>query len=106
MTDKMQTKSTDPFKDLVFDDYERELEEALDKGPLESIKDFDAWKKKLQIAASKTLDLRKSKKITLRINQGDLIKLKAKSKLKNIPYQTLLGVVIRDFVDGKYSVKL
>ncbi len=60
----------------------------------------------LRSAARTTIDLAKSKKITIRVNQGDLVKLKARAQRKNIPYQTLLGVLVRDFVDGKYSIEL
>ncbi|OGK39141.1 hypothetical protein A3F34_00610 [Candidatus Roizmanbacteria bacterium RIFCSPHIGHO2_12_FULL_44_10] len=63
-------------------------------------------KKMWQYAAKNTLDLRKSKKITVRVNQGDLIKLKTRALASNMPYQTLLGVLVRDFVEGKYKVKL
>lgn len=82
------------------------LEQSLKSEKWESIKDLKLWKKELQEAAQTTLDLRKSKKITLRVNQEDLYRLKANAIEKNIPYQTLLNVLIRDYVKGQYSVRL
>jgi hypothetical protein len=57
-------------------------------------------------AAMRYKHLNTSKPITIRVNQLDLIKLKAKAKAKNIPYQTLLSSLIRDFADGDYTLKI
>jgi len=84
---------------------EIELEQSLKSEKWESIKDLKSWKKELQEAAQTTIDLRKSKKITLRVNQEDLYRLKANAIQKSIPYQTLLNVLIRDYVKGHYSIK-
>jgi len=107
----MKSKKTnkDPFKNLVLDEYEQELESAFERGEYKPVskEEFEKTKKMLQEAASNTLaELRKSQSITLRVKQVDLLKLKARAKKKNIPYQTLLGALIRDFVEGKYSLKL
>lgn len=85
---------------------EIEFEQSLKSEKWESVNDLKSWKKELQEAAHTTLDLRKSKKITLRVNQEDLYRLKANAIERNIPYQTLLNVLIRDYVKGQYSVKL
>jgi predicted DNA binding CopG/RHH family protein len=55
---------------------------------------------------SRYKQLNTSKPITIRVNQLDLIKLKAKAKEKNIPYQTLLSSLIRDFAAGDYTLKI
>jgi len=52
------------------------------------------------------MEARRAKPVTIRINQEDLTQLKAKAKKKNIPYQTLLGALIRDFVKGDYKIVL
>ncbi|MBI3620439.1 antitoxin [Candidatus Roizmanbacteria bacterium] len=94
------------FRNIVLTKDEKELEESFSFDKWESIDDLATWKKELQEAAQDTLEFRKSKRITLRVNQEDLYKLKVKAIQKNIPYQTLLKVLIRDFVEGDYSVKL
>lgn len=60
----------------------------------------------LEEAAERHHQLNTSKPITLRINQLDLIKIKAKAKRNNIPYQTLLGAVVHDFAEDRVEDKV
>jgi len=57
-------------------------------------------------AATKYLELKLSKPITIRVNQLDLIKVKAKAKRNNIPYQTLLSTLINQYAQGKTRLSL
>ena len=43
---------------------------------------------------------KKTKQITIRLNERDLIKLKSKAITLGIPYQTLIGSQIRQFVNS------
>lgn len=106
MTKKKIHSMNNPFKHLVLDAEEKEIEASLDRDDWKSVKNFAKRKKEMEIVAKNTLQLRKSKKITFRINEGDLIQLKARAKKKNIPYQTLLTALIRGYIDGGYSVRL
>lgn len=94
-------KNNDPFANLILDQEEKRLEEALERDEFEKDPDFEKTKVMLQEAASYYLELHNSKPVTLRINQLDLIKIKARAKRKRIPYQTLLGVLIHDFVEDE-----
>ncbi|MEX0896220.1 MAG: antitoxin [Patescibacteria group bacterium] len=96
----------DPFANLVLDKEEQLIEEALEKGEYESDPNFEDTKKMLEEAAQRYQELNTSKPITVRIKQLDLIRLKAKAKAKNIPYQTLLGVLITEYVEGKTNLRL
>ena len=96
----------DPFSDLVLDEEERLLEAAFAKGEFEEASDFEDIKKMLKEAAERHRQLNTSKPITLRINQLDLIKIKAKAKRNNIPYQTLLGAVVHDFAEDRKELKI
>jgi predicted DNA binding CopG/RHH family protein len=96
----------DPFANLVLDEEEKLLEESLEKGEFEENPQFEHTKSMLQEAASRYLELHNSKPVTLRINQLDLIKIKAKAKRKQIPYQTLLGALLHDFAEGKRELSL
>jgi predicted DNA binding CopG/RHH family protein len=96
----------DPFSDLVLDEEEQLLEEALEKGDFEAASDTEDTKKMLIEAAKRCRHLNTSKPITLRINQLDLIKIKAKAKRNNIPYQTLLGAVVHDFAEDRKELKI
>lgn len=102
----MKNKKFNPFENLVLDEYEQELENALEKGEFASTPNFKETKKIFEEAAKRHIELRKSKSITLRINQIDLIKIKAKAEEKNIAYQTLIGLLIRQYVAGKRHIQL
>ncbi|HSW88326.1 MAG TPA: hypothetical protein VLG12_04135 [Candidatus Saccharimonadales bacterium] len=99
-------KNNNPFTNLVLDDEEKLLEEALEKGEFERDSDLEKTKVMLEEAASRYLELHNSKPVTLRINQLDLIKIKAKAKRKQIPYQTLLGALLHDFAEGKRELSI
>ncbi len=96
----------EPFSDLALDEEERLLEEAFEKDDFEEVPNFDDTKKMLKEAAERYHQLNTSKPITLRINQLDLIKIKAKAKRNNIPYQTLLGAVVHDFAEDRKELKI
>lgn len=96
----------DPYKDLVLDPYEQEIEDSIARGEWKRVKNFAKRKKELEKAAREFNETRRAKPVTIRINQEDLNALKAKAKKKNIPYQTLLGALIRDFVNGDYKIVL
>jgi predicted DNA binding CopG/RHH family protein len=98
--------NNDPFVNLVLDEEEQLFEEALARGEFEKDSEFEATKAMLQEAASRYLELHTSKPITLRVNQLDLIKIKAKAKRKQIPYQTLLGAVLHAFAEGERELSL
>lgn len=88
------------------DDYEKELEEYLDKGNFTSAPNLKKTKETFSQAAKKFLELQKSKSITIRINQADLIKVKAKAVDHQIPYQTLINSLIHQYAEGKTQLHL
>jgi predicted DNA binding CopG/RHH family protein len=96
----------DPFSSLILDEEEQLLETAFEKGEFEETSDTEDTKKMLIEAAERYRQLNTSKPITLRINQLDLIKIKAKAKRNNIPYQTLLGAVVHDFAEDRKELKI
>jgi predicted DNA binding CopG/RHH family protein len=96
----------DPFSGLILDEEEQSLEAALASGEFEEAVDLDDTKKMLAEAADRYRQLNTSKPVTLRINQLDLIKIKAKAKRNNIPYQTLLGAVVHEFAEDRKELKI
>lgn len=90
----------DPFTNLELDEEEQALEDAIEAGEFVELPNFEENKKILQEAARNYKILNTAKPVTLRIKQMDLIKIKTKAKLCNIPYQTLLGAVLHDFAEG------
>jgi predicted DNA binding CopG/RHH family protein len=102
----MSKDTRDPFANLVLDDEEQQLETSLENAKIEESIDFENTKKMLKAAARRYRQLNTSKPVTLRINQLDLIKIRAKAKRNNIPYQTLLNAVVHDFADDKRELKI
>ena len=86
---------------LVLDKYEQEIEDALDKGEFVSAPNLEATKEMFQEAAKNFRQLQETKSITLRVNIEDLIKVKAKAKRNGIAYQTLISLLIRQYIKGE-----
>ena len=99
-------KNNNPFDSLILDEKEKSLEEAFERGEFEESSNLEDTRKMLQEAASLYLELHNSKPVTLRINQLDLIKIKAKANMNNIPYQTLLGALLHDFAEGETKLSI
>ena len=83
-------------------DEEREILEAYDSDNLERVEDVEAKKREIVEAARRTS--LKTKRISIRVGEDDLEKLKVKAAESGIPYQTLLGSLIHQFVTGKVSL--
>ncbi len=97
-------KQIDPFTNLILDKEERLIEEALERGEYEDASNFEDTKAMFEEAATRYSELSTSKPITIRINQLDLIKVKAKAKRGNIPYQTLLGSLIHQYAQEEQQL--
>ena len=96
----------DPFKNLSLDAEEQAIEDALERGEYVSVPNLEESKKTWKQAAINTLKKRKAKSITLRINELDLEKVKAKAAKKRIPYQTLLGLLISRYADDELNISI
>ncbi|OGJ15621.1 MAG: hypothetical protein A2632_00345 [Candidatus Pacebacteria bacterium RIFCSPHIGHO2_01_FULL_46_16] len=99
-------KQHDPFANLILDDEEQAIEAAFERGEYQQDPNFEETKKMLKEAAKCYLELNTSKPITIRINQLDLIKVKAKASAGNIPYQTLLGSLIHQYAEGETKLQM
>lgn len=96
----------DPYANLILDEEEQAIEDALERGEFEESSNLEETRAMLREAAQRYNELHTTKPITLRVNQLDLIKIKAKAKRSNIPYQTLLGAVLHDFAENKKEIRL
>lgn len=90
----------------ILDKYEQEIESAIDKGEFVSAPNLEATKEMFQEAAKNFKQLQETKSITLRVNLEDLIKVKAKAKRNGIAYQTLISLLIRQYIKGETEVIL
>ncbi|OGM28185.1 hypothetical protein A2801_04095 [Candidatus Woesebacteria bacterium RIFCSPHIGHO2_01_FULL_41_10] len=94
------------FDETPLDDYEKELKEFLEKGEFVSDPNFKENKKMFEEAAKNFIELEESKSITVRVKRKDLAKLKAKAARNNIPYQTLINLLISQYNEGKTKINL
>ena len=102
---KSKTKKI-PFQNLILDREERMIENSLEKGEYVSAPNFPQFKKILVEAAENHIELQKSKRVTIRINQGDLLKVRAKAAKNGIAYQTLLSILVHKYAEGETQVHL
>ncbi len=95
-------KDEDRFTGPYIDDEERELIEAIENSDISQWESFLTPERKaeLQQMARNTFASR-SKKITMRINEGNLLRLKAMALREGIPYQTLINSILHKAVHGK-----
>ena len=91
---------------VMLDKYEQQIEDALSKGEYTSTSDLEETKELFQEAAKNYRELQKTKSITLRVNREDLIKVKVKAKRNGLAYQTLISLLIRQYVKGETEVVL
>ena len=87
---------------MMFDQEELEILEALESNTLKRSINADEEIALARQAAKAYLQ--KSKNITLRLNMLDLKAIKVKSKEVGIPYQTIIGALIHQYVDGKVKL--
>jgi len=102
----MKKKEFDPFKNLVLDEEEKAIEAAIKRGEYISDPNFEETKKILKEAAGNYIALKKSSPITIRVNKGDILKIKSRANRKNMPYQTLLKTLIHEYAEGRARVEL
>ncbi len=91
---------------VILDKYEQQVEDALSKGEFISTSDLAGTKQLFQEAIKNYRELQETRSITLRVNKEDLIKVKAKAKRNGLAYQTLISLLIRQYVKGETEVVL
>lgn len=91
---------------ITLDTYEQQIEEALSKGEFTSVSDLDDTKELFQEAVKNYRELQETKSITLRVKKEDLIRVKAKASRNGIAYQTLIGLLIRQYIKGDKQIIL
>lgn len=91
---------------ITLDKYEQEIEEALSKGEFTAVSDLEDTKQLFKEAVKNYRELQETKSITLRVKREDLIKVKAKAKRNGIAYQTLISLLIHQYIKGEKEVTL
>lgn len=91
---------------VILDKYEQEIEDSLSKGEFISASDLDETKQLFEEAVKNYKELQETKSITLRIKRADLVKIKANAIKNGIGYQTLIGLLIRQYIKRETEIRL
>jgi predicted DNA binding CopG/RHH family protein len=81
-----------------FDEDEREIIEAVDRGEFKRVPNFETRKKELEQMARE--DLTTKQAISVRIQRGDLSRIKRLAQKDGIPYQTLISSIVHRYAEG------
>ena len=88
---------------VELDEFEKQIEEELEKGEWKRTKNYRRLEKTLKEGAKSVL---KKRPISIRLSERDIMLLKRKSLETGIPYQTLITILVRQYVEGKIKVEL
>jgi predicted DNA binding CopG/RHH family protein len=93
-------KKFDPFKNLVLDEYEQEIEDNLpdflDLTPLPK-KELNRLSR---MAKDTLLDLKKDKNMNIRVSKITIAKLKKKAAKLGLGYQTMVGSILHQYANS------
>ena len=89
---------------MKFDDEELQILRDFERGEFQSIRDFEAEKKKLEAAARNTLQ--KDKRINIRISSRDLERIQMRAAREGVPYQTYIASSLHKLVAGRLKEKV
>ncbi len=86
--------------------YYTELEELMRSGAFGSSIEKEDEKNILQaFLKTRFWQVEKKKALSLKMSETTLARLKIRSKEEDIPYQTLIGSVMKKWLDGRFTEK-
>jgi len=85
---------------------EKQILKDVESGKYISEGIIEEERKRLQLIAQNTIQLRKTKNVNIRIREDDLNKLRAKAQASGIPYQTMISVLIRQYTTDKLQIQI
>ncbi len=92
------------MKNYKLDEEEKQILKDYDDGKYVSVDNLDEEIKRAREAAKNTLQ--KTKNINIRLQERDIQKLKAKAAENNLPYQTLISMLLRQYTKGEIRISL
>jgi predicted DNA binding CopG/RHH family protein len=91
--------TTTKHKTIKFlDEEEKELYESVEQGEWVSVSEEEKEKDLAEFKRVYDNTFKKTRPISLRVNEVDLMKLKAQALEEGLPYQTLLSSIIHKYV--------
>ena len=92
--------------DIVLDAYEQELEDGLTLEHLQNTNTINETTRAYWMEFARQSIENKKKLISIRIPQSDIIAVKAKAQELGLSYQTLINMLVRQYVAGKVQLEL
>lgn len=92
------------MKDYKLDKEELQILEDIEAGKYKSVENLRDVIKRAREAAVNTLQ--KTKNINIRLSERDIQRLKLKAAENNLPYQTLISMLLRQYTNGDISITL
>jgi len=92
------------MKDYKLDAEELQILRDVEAGKYKSVDNLKEEIKRAREAAKNTLQ--KTKNINIRLPERDIQKLKVKAAENNLPYQTLISMLLRQYTKGEIKISL
>jgi len=92
------------MKDYKLDAEELQILRDVEAGKYKSVDNLKDVIKRAREAAVNTLQ--KTKNINIRLPERDIQKLKIKAAENNLPYQTLISMLLRQYTKGEIRISL
>lgn len=92
------------MKNYKLDAEELQILRDVEAGKYKSVDNLKEEIKRAREAAKNTLQ--KTKNINIRLPERDIQKLKVKAAENNLPYQTLISMLLRQYTKGEISITL
>ena len=92
------------MKNYKLDSEEKQILKDYEEGKYVSVDNLDEEIERAKQAARNTL--LKTKNINIRLPYKDIQKLKAKAAENNLPYQTLISMLLRQYTNGSINITL
>ncbi len=80
-----------------------QIEEELERGEWRRAENYEKLEKALKEGTKAVL---RKKPVSIRLSERDLMLLKRKSIGNGVPYQTLITMLVRQYVEGKIKIEL
>jgi predicted DNA binding CopG/RHH family protein len=91
----------DDFIDSFLDEEEKEISEAINRDELKSIPHVEKEIARAKKIAENTL--RKNARVSIRLSEADLVRLKQKAADKGLSYQAFIASVLHEYATGTFD---
>ncbi len=90
------------------DDEEKEIIASVERGEWTNLKGkkLEQIKKYLSDSAKRAIELRKKQQISINLEKQDLLFVKEKAHKSGIPYQKIIGYLVKQYREGKITLHL